>query len=337
MTNEAWKLNATAKLTQNQTVSDLIKQQKGELIDLSSTQLQRNGIYIIKLRERLEFNKFKGRYGLHGSASGRSTIGRLDVLTRLIVDYFPKYDEVPPDYRGDLYLEVVPLSFHLIAKEGIALNQLRIFHGKPELSALTPSELANAAPMTYLQEGHPTTSDHGLLRVSLGPAPNFPKSKVVAFKAKEKVEAPVDLTRTPKSHDAKIYFEPEFHNEIGLQMLRERFYILRSVERMFLPNDIAVTCVAYTENLGELRIHYAGFAHPNFGRPPLGKEATNTGAPLIFEARCHSFSVTIREQEHFARIQYYKMSEPTDKPSSYSSQELTLSSYFQDWKEDGTN
>ncbi len=99
---------------------------------------------------------------------------------------------------------------------------------------------------------------------------------------------------------------------------------------MFLPNDIAVTCVAYSENLGELRIHYAGFAHPNFGRDRKDKEI---GAPLIFEARCHSFDVTIRDREHFAKIEYYKMSQATDYQSSktYSNQELQLSTYFREW------
>jgi deoxycytidine triphosphate deaminase len=100
---------------------------------------------------------------------------------------------------------------------------------------------------------------------------------------------------------------------------------------MHLPNDVAVTCIAYSENLGELRIHYAGFAHPNFGHHGLDKLDKKIGAPLIFEARCHSFKVKIRHKEQFARIEYYKMSEFTEATSKYSNQELKLSAIFADW------
>ena len=113
-------------------------------------------------------------------------------------------------------------------------------------------------------------------------------------------------------------------------MNKENFYILRSYERMLLPNDIAVSCIAYTENLGELRIHYQGFAHSNFGHH--NEKDKKIGTPLIFEARCHSFDVKIRNKEQFARIEYYKMSKPTNTPSGYLTQELELSKIFKKWK-----
>jgi len=341
LSNQGWEVKSTAKLSANETVKQLIRKQNGVEIDLSQTELKKGRIYILKLKEKLSLQEFRGKYGFYGRASGRSSIGRLDVLTRLIVDRCPKYDEVPPNYSGELFLEVVPLSFDVKVKEGIALNQLRIFHGKPDLSVLQSDELGKYAPMLYRKEGDPISADQDLLRVNLQPAPNFLKSQIIAFRAKkyESIERAIDLTLN--NHDPKMYFESvgkSEANDVGLKMEEERFYIFRSLERLYLPNDVSVTCVAYSENLGELRIHYAGFAHPNFGRSSKKRDNTDSlGAPLIFEARCHSFPVTIREEEHFARIMYYKMSEPTDTASSYSNQELQLSNYFKNWKENVTD
>jgi dCTP deaminase len=341
LSNQAWEVDSTAKLSVNETVEQLIRNQNGQEIGLSETVLQKDHIYIVRLKEKVALHRFPRKYGLYGRASGRSSIGRLDVLTRLIVDRCPKYDEVPPAYHGDLFLEVVPLSFDIKVDEDVPLNQLRLFLGKPHLSELRSDELVQTAPMLYLRESEVPGSNNDLLRVDLQPAPNFQRAKIIAFRAKEyeTIGKPVDITLGEKSHDANIYFESVVEtkeNAVGLKMQKERFYIFRSLERMFLPNDVSVTCLAYSENLGELRIHYAGFAHPNFGRPP-GDAMVSLGAPLIFEARCHSFDVTIRKEEHFARIVYYKMSKPTDTPSSYSDQELQLSNYFRPWIEDVAN
>lgn len=328
-----WKVNSTAKVDKNQKVEDLINDQKKEEIDINNDVLEQDNIYIVKLKESIAFDKFNGRFGLYGRVSGKSSIGRLDILTRLIIDFYPKYDEIPPNYHGDLFIEIIPLSFNVKLKEGISLNQLRIFIGKPELSRLTEEDLAHSAPMLYLNYGKPVLSEEDILRVNLDPdlGLGIPEHKPIAFRAKSNKEKNllIDLSKTEK-HNPRDYWEIEDNNETkDLKMQHSNFYILRSLERMFLPNDVAVTCVAYTENLGELRIHYAGFAHPNFGR---FRDDEFIGAPLIFEARCHSFNVTIKNEERFAKIEYYKMSLPTNLRSGYSDQELKLSNYFGEWK-----
>ena len=49
-------------------------------------------------------------------------------------------------------------------------------------------------------------------------------------------------------------------------LLEERkFYIMKSKERLCIPRDVAVEVIAISERIGDIRIHYAGFAHPGFG------------------------------------------------------------------------
>ncbi|MGD1045768.1 MAG: 2'-deoxycytidine 5'-triphosphate deaminase [Bacteroidota bacterium] len=331
LSNEAWEIDTTAKLAEGETVKDLLKNYNARPKDLSKP-LDKKKVCIIKLKESLDFRMFENSTGLYGRASGKSSIGRLDILTRLLVDYSPKYDEVPPAHKGDLYLEVIPISFPIKLCEGFSMHQLRLFKGDPELSVIPSQELNNSSPMLYKNE-NPVEPRNGILRVNLEPDKSS-DDNICAFIAKD-LDKELDLTLP--FNDAKYKYDPKEYWEsihiekknLGLLMQMDRFYILRSVERLFLPNNVAVACVAYTENLGELRIHYAGFAHPNFGRRRKDKLL---GAPLIFEARCHNFQVRIRDKEQFAKIEFYRMSKPSKRTSPYSDQELKLSNYFSKWE-----
>jgi hypothetical protein len=54
-------------------------------------------------------------------------------ITRIITDGNPSFDEIPYGYRGKLYLEIVPRSYAIQVKTGLALNQLRLFTGDARL------------------------------------------------------------------------------------------------------------------------------------------------------------------------------------------------------------
>ncbi len=103
-----------------------------------------------------------------------------------------------------------------------------------------------------------------------------------------------------------------------------------------LPRDVGVHCQAITENLGEIRIHYAGFVHPGFGLYRNG-----VGTPLIFEVRGHTVDAFLRDGEIMANIDFYRLSEGVEFTEEeerkmaaevYQNQELQLSQYFGEWK-----
>ncbi len=115
------------------------------------------------------------------------------------------------------------------------------------------------------------------------------------------------------------------------------FHILRSRERLTVPQGVAVYARATDEEIGEMRIHYAGFVHPHFG---LGRPDKRGGTPLIFEVRCHNLDVVLRQGEVLARLQFYRMSQGEDlstrdkekienlQDDPYATQELNLSKIF---------
>src|SRR5436305_14948350 len=90
--------------------------------------LETNRPYLIPLKERLALPA-----GVRGKANPKSSTGRLDVFTRVITDGSYRFDEIREGYTGNLYLEVVPLSFAIRVREDLSLNQLRLAVGRPEL------------------------------------------------------------------------------------------------------------------------------------------------------------------------------------------------------------
>ena len=113
-----------------------------------------------------------------------------------------------------------------------------------------------------------------------------------------------------------------------LKIENNRFYILRSKEKIRVPPGIAIYCRASDETIGEMRIHYAGLVHPHFGLRDDGEN----GTPLIFEVRGHQVDVSLRHGERMANLTLYRMSQEAGPDKSpYGTQTLKLSSFFSEW------
>jgi dCTP deaminase len=173
---------------------------------------------------------------------------------------------------------------------------------------------------------------------------------VAAFEASKPAAGDViDLWKKSAGERPKPWPYWKFRNADKYQRLQvnqKSFYILRSRERLRLPQGVAAYCKAIDETIGEMRIHYAGFVHPFFG---FDRTDGEPGTPLIFEVRGHDLDVSLIHREKLAQLTFYRMSEDASKPvgaagdqSDYNEQELQLSGFFEDWpsklvlKEDGS-
>ena len=78
-------------------------------------------VYIVKLLESVSLTS-----DLIGLANPKSSTGRLDLFTRLIVDEAQEFEAVPAGYEGPLYLEISPRTFSVLVRTGSRLNQLRL-------------------------------------------------------------------------------------------------------------------------------------------------------------------------------------------------------------------
>lgn len=276
---------------------------------------------------------------IEGKATGRSSIGRLDVLVRLLVDNSNNYDHVSANSKHSLYIEVTPISFDLRVRKGTVLSQLRLFKGREYDISLTLDELSHEE-----NDDYPVVTGNGdpyrepckekqikndiwfPFRLDLSPDP---EAKISAFVAKDsKTLAPIDPDE--KNHyNPRDYWEPLKVGD-AIELQPDRLYILRSKERLRLPGHLALECKSYTTQMGEWRIEYAGFAHPYFGYMRENKK----GTPIIFEVRGHNVPTILTDGIPLGNVRFLRMSKPADKPSgpqSYEEQELKLSKCFKPW------
>jgi dCTP deaminase len=296
-------------------------------------QLDRTHTYVFRLEEILN-TSLRG-LGIYGEATAKSSVGRVDVLARLIVDGMDTYECFTPQglekSSGEMFLEITPITFNVLVRPGDSLSQLRFFYGNPDDALVRGKD--------FFQAIFPgTTSADGSLTVDLSEV-DIADEPAAAFCAVDRDDA-VPLwedksKKEPKPNPAD-YWQRVRSVQDRLKIEKNKFYILRSREKIALPEGIAVYCRAIDETIGEMRIHYAGFVHPWWGlvgkdgkSRPEGKE----GSPLIFEVRGHQVDVSLAHGEKMANLRFYRMSRDAPQGSTaYAEQSLQLSKFFAEWQ-----
>ncbi len=123
---EAYRVRASFLPGRRAGVFERLKSLNPEKVSLQGegAVLEKGIVYIAPLIERLALPT-----GVSGAANPKSSTGRLDILTRLIVDGSDAFDAVPERYAGPLWAEISPRSFSVRVREGTRLNQLRFREG----------------------------------------------------------------------------------------------------------------------------------------------------------------------------------------------------------------
>ena len=309
--------------------SDLVMDEK----DLTQGAILEKGIvYLVPLLEHVALPPH-----VRGRANPKSSTGRLDIFTRLITDLSAGFDEIPHGYQGPLYLEVVPRSFPIRVKTGLALNQLRLLTGQPTVSDSELKDLHESDKLLYHNDDDPDSPpltaqdirvDHGLfLRIGLRGSGS--DRNIVGYKARKYTQA-IDPSKI-RHYKAQDFWDPIYQNTNDSLILDpQEFYILTSKERIKVPAGYAAEMVAYEAAFGELRTHYAGFFDPGFG----AGDGPRKGTQVVLEVRSHDVPFLIHDGQTFFKVVYENM---LDLPehlygasigSSYHQQGLTLSKHF---------
>jgi len=282
--------------------------------------------YIFKVRERLETNL--GAIGVPGKATAKSSVGRVDVLVRLIVNGMNTYESFNPDalkhQAGDMYLEITPITFPVKVRPGKSLSQLRFFYGDPQQVEVGSSDVLYRTIFNDHKK-HDGSLNVDLHNTDVGGLP------AAAFCAEPSSSADaIPLWVMEPKPDPCRHWKVKESKDNRLTIEAEQFYILRSKERLSVPPGIAIYCRASDETIGEMRIHYAGFVHPWFG---LRRTDGEKGTPLTFEVRGHQVKVSLADGERMANLTFYRMSQDATEPSptGYEDQTLQLSKFFDSW------
>ena len=86
-------------LPENETVEEKLEQVKLYEFDISESEgiLEKGAIYLIPLMEELNFPP-----AMFGLANPKSSTGRLDMFTRVIIDRSHRFDEIRKEYKGKI-------------------------------------------------------------------------------------------------------------------------------------------------------------------------------------------------------------------------------------------
>jgi dCTP deaminase len=319
----AYEVQASFLPGERRTVLNRANELLIDKLDLTEGAVLRRGrVYVIPLLEELALTM-----DLSAKANPKSTTGRLDVFTRLIVDYGKEFESVPPGYRGPLYVEVVPRTFEVRVRTGTRLNQLRISRGTPSPSDTALTRLNAERQIVFSRAGVPVAPqiEEGLwLGVDLSA---HDATKVVGYRAKHHTGV-IDLAKVAH-YDVSDFWDPILEPSTGFIVLDPKdFYILVSKQRIRIPADHAADMVPYDPSVGEFRVHYAGFFDPGFGCLDAA------GTPAVLEVRSHEVPFVLEDGQPVARLVYERLLSPPTKlygtgiGSSYQGQGLALSKHF---------
>jgi dCTP deaminase len=288
--------------------------------------LETNRPYLIPLKERLSLPG-----NVRGKANPKSSTGRADVFTRVITDYSHRFDEIAPGYEGQLYLEVVPLSFAIRVGEDLCLNQLRLSVGRTTLTDDEIRAFHRDQPLLFKND-RPVASQRLALADGMFLSLDLrgDASRRVGYWARD--TAPLlDLT-AHRPVEQEPYWEPVIREEGDRIVLTpQKFYLLMSDEAVSIPPNLAAEMTAYDPTSGELRTHYAGFFDPGFGYDPLGRFM---GSRAALEVRAHDVPFMIEHRQRVCKLTFERMLEVPEVlygqgiGSSYQRQEDTPGKHF---------
>jgi len=316
--NKAYRVRASFLAGKGQTVSDRLAQFTMHQIDLTDgAVLEKGCVYVVPLMESLNLPK-----GMTAAASAKSSIGRLDLLTRIITDDGVEFDRVPDGYSGPLYVEICPRSFSVLVRPGLMLNQIIFRFGK---TIMDDGELSSLHADTRIVDGDAVISDGLGFSVDLKPASG---DDLVGYRAKPHTGV-IDLAQI--NHYDPADFWEELRTSDGRIILDPgAFYILVSREAIAIPPNCAAEMAPYLAMVGEFRVHYAGFFDPGFGWGSAG----GAGSRGVLEVRCHEAPFVLEHGQIVGRLVYEHMSEHPqalygqDIKSNYQGQGLKLSKHF---------
>ena len=237
LSKEAYRVRASFLPGRERTVRDRLKSLNAEPVSLAGkgAVLEKGIVYVARLMERLEL-----RPNLSGAANPKSSTGRIDIFTRLIVDGGEAFDDVPLDYKGELWLEISPRSFSVRVKAGTKLNQVR-FRSRhsnqikdKHTFALDDAGIRKRHSLSPLVDGELELREGLVLRVDLGGL----GENVVGYRAIKNSDV-IDVNRL-RGYAMEDFWEPIYAGEDRRLILDpDQFYILASREKVQIPSDLA--------------------------------------------------------------------------------------------------
>ncbi|MDC1054526.1 2'-deoxycytidine 5'-triphosphate deaminase [Alphaproteobacteria bacterium] len=305
----------TSFLSPDNKVRDKLKKIYSKKISLKNPKIfKKNKTYIVRLNETLNLSN-----SITGHCNPKSSTGRLNIFCRTILDYCDEYEKIPKNYNGEMFLEITTRSFDIKISKGDKLNQMRL--RKKSNNYLSDGDLKKINKKTSLIfTGKKNIIENGL-RISVDLSND---KKVCAYVAKT---SSLNINFSKISfYEIEKFWKPLKPTNNSLIIEKNKFYILRSREKICIPSNLAGEMIPYDTGIGDFRAHYAGFFDPGFGDPE--------GSYAVLEVKTNELPFILENGQTIARIKYEKLNKKTSVVygssinSNYQNQKLALSKHF---------
>ncbi|MDB2349229.1 2'-deoxycytidine 5'-triphosphate deaminase [Alphaproteobacteria bacterium] len=314
LSDECYEIK-TSFLSPDNKVRDKLKKIKSKKISLKTPKIfKKNQTYIVKLNETLNLSN-----SIMGHCNPKSSTGRLNIFCRTILDYCDEYEKIPKNYNGEMFLEITTRSFDIKISKGDKLNQMRLRKiSNNYLNDKDLKEINKKTPIIFTNKKN--IIENGL-RLSVDLSDD---NKICAYVAK-KSSSKINFSKIG-FYEVRKFWKPLKPTNNSLIIEKNKFYILRSKEKIRIPSNLAGEMIPYDTGIGDFRAHYAGFFDPGFGDPK--------GSYAVLEVKTNELPFIIEDGQTIARIRYEKLNKKTyvvyglSINSNYQNQKLALSKHF---------
>lgn len=277
--------------------------------------LDKDRFYLVEIQG--EFNLPKG---YSGEFNPKSSTGRSDTMTRILVEGVNSFDYLIPGKRK-AFVEINPLSFNDIIRKGTALNQLRIGYGEIlsgdcNIDEAEMRALIKSTPIVFNPDGSPIPEnevkiDHDRIIGTV----DLSSREIVGYRARNNSQIDYNLAggRGCMAEQVEEFWEPIKRPKDGVLILEaDAFYILETKERFSFPQNTCGVLAPQDARYGEGRIHYAGFFDTGFGYIEGDKMINGTSATL--EVRMYKKPFAIYDGQPICLMRYQHMRDvPADE------------------------
>ncbi|MBW6440597.1 2'-deoxycytidine 5'-triphosphate deaminase [Patescibacteria group bacterium] len=308
VSEEGYRMKGTFLPKKSESIRDIIKSESIYRINLENP-LEKNGVYLIKLNEKLNLLKDKFAF-----TSSKSSIGRIDLQTRLVIDGYSRFDGVPCNYEGELWLQIIPKSFLIKLNIGDKLNQIRFFNGEAKISNNKIKEIYEKYKLLFDESQNLIPADEELTKnnrnnIVMSIELNGREDNQIIGYKNLLVDQIIDLSKI-NYYDANEFFEPIFSPKKGKLVLeKDSFYIFYTKEFIRIPKEFSSEMVAYDISNGEFRSHYAGFFDPGFG---YGQDGELKGRQAVLEVRSYDSNFVFRDGQPICQMSFENLIEPAE-------------------------
>ncbi|MDC6447750.1 2'-deoxycytidine 5'-triphosphate deaminase [Alphaproteobacteria bacterium] len=314
LSDECYEIKASFLSPKNK-VRDKLKKNLFKKINFNKpTIFKKDKTYIVRLNEKLKLNN-----SIKGQCNPKSSTGRLNIFCRTILDHCDEYEKIPKNYQGEMFIEITCRSFDIKFNKGDKLNQMRLVYktsnylkDKKLFNIHNEKSLIFSKKINFIDNG---------LKISVDLSDD---KKICAYVAK-KVKLYINFSRI-NFYDNSIFWKPLKPKNKTLIIEKDKFYILKSKEKIRIPNNLAGEMIPYDTGIGDFRVHYAGFFDPGFGDPK--------GSFAVLEVKTNELAFIIEDGQTIARIKYEELNKKTSVvygsniKSNYQNQKLALSKHF---------